>query len=78
MSEKVKLEGQFEEGTFGEWLSAVIGKGSGWGQLLSGIIDRSSCWGQLLVVWVLFSQEGYIKDWVVEVGGDSEEGGLGT
>ena len=36
MSEKVKLEGQFEEGTFGEWLSAVIGKGSGWGQLVVG------------------------------------------
>ena len=36
MSEKVKLEGHFGEGTFGEWLSAVIGKGSGWGQLVVG------------------------------------------
>ena len=58
------MEGNFEEGTCWE--------------LLSGIIDRSSCWGQLLIVWVLFSQEGYIKDWVVEVWGEAEEGGLGT
>ena len=37
-----------------------------------------SCWGQLLVVRVLFSWEGFIKDWVVEIWGEEEEGGLGT
>ena len=41
MSEKVKLEGRFEEGAFREWLSAVTEKGS--------------CWGQLVVGRVLFS-----------------------
>ena len=38
MSEKVKLEEHFEEGTFGEWLSAVIEKGSCWGQLVEGTV----------------------------------------
>ena len=36
MPEKVKLEGHFEVGTFGEWLSAVTEKGSCWGQLVVG------------------------------------------
>ena len=58
------MEGLFEEGTCWEWLS--------------GVIDKGSCWGQLLVVGVLFSWEGFIKDWVVEVWGEAEEGGLGT
>ena len=64
MSEKVKLEGHFEEGTFGEWLS--------------GVIDKGCCWGQLIERRVLFSWEGFIKDWVGGVKEEAEEGDVGT
>ena len=57
------LERHFEESTFGEWLSGVIDKG---------------CWGQLIERRVLFSWEGFIKDWVGGVKEEAEEGGVGT